>query len=427
MGRSIDIVFRSAAGFMIAALLYVAPLTTFSAPAPARTHPCPSLDAACLDYAYEDACTTSRGSSVEKCLAWNAELRAAYGEPGSTAAVGVALALSYSRLAQLAGSEDVARAHQEQVGRISYEVVAAHPDSSAAYIWLALLEYRQLERRAEWWRRAVAVDGSGRQVEQLIAALHGLDTVEGYREAVEVAEAHYDRMPAGPARWERAATVWNAHTRAGSRYPELAGNGRGIFEQRVRADSEWDEAARIATSLSADALALRDAFRTVCSPLKQIFDDQPCIRGLETAMQAARAGEPADAQAFADTVAEGIVIFRPVRPNFLPAFSWADTFGEWLDELLGLGLDSVRFYEARLQVGGGGRYGILNARLAILEREPENADAWFQVGKAHFDIRQWEQAHAHLETARRLSRDRQQGYLVEYYLRSATYEIDAAR
>ncbi len=413
-----------------AAILFTG-LSTYSSGTVAQTytqaHPCPSLDPVCLDDAYFAACA-ERGSSMEKCLAWNAELRDAFYSPAASAAVGGALAGSYFRLAQMTQTEDASRDYLDRARQVCHELIAAYPDSTEPYILLSILDSADPDQRLAWQREAAVRDGAGLHVRFFVPELLRAGTEQSMAEAVEFAEALYDQTPPGPARWDHALLARRAHVSAISQHPGVSSTADlAAFEQRVRADSGWNEALQSVASPAADPIELRHALPTLCATLQQMFGDEACINGLERAMQSARDAESGEAQAFADAVAAGIAAFRPAPSIIEPEFSWRREFRSWLDELVLQGLDSVMVYEAMARTSGSGLQGILDARLVIVEREPDSPEAQFEAGKAYYDMRQWEGARDHLELALELTTDDALIRRIEGYLRQARYEIDVAQ
>lgn len=110
-------------------------------------------------------------------------------------------------------------------------------------------------------------------------------------------------------------------------------------------------------------------------------------------------------------------------------FTWKDVIRPWLEELIESGFASIAVYEALERMPGRrGLLGILDARLAIIEFEPNSGEARFELGKAYFDARQWEPAVAQFEIARTLLTELQQYELgIPSYLRIAAHEIEQTR
>jgi hypothetical protein len=229
----------------------------------------------------------------------------------------------------------------------------------------------------------------------------------------------------GRDKWRHATQAWYLRNLAVEQHPEAVDPASAAsFAERVRRESGWNDAARIAAQPSRRPAAVKGALEILCA-LTGIFGDERCIRGIEEAVLAATRFPPEpDAQVLGDAAAAamkmasrggGIVEGSDIRTPL---------FEHWLDELLREGLDSPAVLDALATISRN-RERRLQARKDLVARNPDDGEAWFELGKIHFDESRWEEALGPLEIARELASGDDR-FLIESYLRQAIYEIEAS-
>jgi tetratricopeptide (TPR) repeat protein len=371
---------------------------------------CGADDTACLTASYEAACRDPARSTAARCSAWlrRLETHTFADEP----AWRLIAAAAYYSLAEMNDSPGEVNELRRQSAFLLRTVIAENPAghyASEAYLGLSALS-TDLDENIEHLRNAVREDPANAPAAEILA--HLLASKGSRTERLEAAGLMQNAYAN-----QRDSKRWYLAARAVALYEAAGALDRAQeFREQVYVDSEIegvrDQLENIeAVDDSSSALSL------VCNTyLVELFGRQPCMRGIETVVEAVKQeNDPERQRRLAEAATAGMRLAINA-PGISPAekalfITTYKTFRE-------LGIRSAKVEEAYSYLLEDPAEA-LSALAKAVDLEPENGRLVYQLALAYLEQEQWQKAIDYLERARPILPQSIAAELLEFQLHRA--------